>query len=177
MGETCGQTKISAKTMGSRDQIAYAGESTRPRLVDLDRRRLSGGTQLGVTNKSSYFRGSIIYYKVDEQQWLKERFEKMKDILEGSWAYQEMFREAKTKGLKQGLEQGLEQGLKQGLDQGKKEIERLVVHFVETHFPDLVPLAKQQVAHATTSQQLQKVLEKLFVARTSNEAEAVLLGK
>jgi predicted transposase YdaD len=104
-----------------------------------------------------------------EQQWLKERFDPMKDLFEGSWAYQEMFREAKAKGLKQGLEQGLEQG--------KKGMEQLVVRFVETHFPDLVPLAKQQIALATTSQQLQGILDKLFVAHTGNEAKAALLGK
>jgi hypothetical protein len=37
-------------------------------------------------------------------------------------------------------------------------------------------LAKQQAAQATTSQQLQEIVDKLFVAHTDNEAQAALLG-
>ena len=40
-----------------------------------------------------------------------------------------------------------------------------------------MPLARQQVALATTSQQLQEMLDKLFVAHADNEAKAILLGK
>jgi hypothetical protein len=63
------------------------------------------------------------------------------------------------------------------LKQGKKDLEHVVVRFVELHFPDLVPLAKKQAAQATTSQQLQEMLDHLFVAHTDHEARAVLLGE
>lgn len=56
-------------------------------------------------------------------------------------------------------------------------MEQLVVRFVEIHFPDLVSLAKQQATLTTTSQQLQEILDKLFVAHTDNEAKAILLGQ
>jgi len=93
----------------------------------------------------------------------------MEHILEESWAYQEMVQKGVAKGLKQGKQQGLEQG--------KKDMEQIVIRFVETHFPDLVSLARQQATQTTTSQQLQEMLAKLFVAHTDKEAKAILLDE
>jgi hypothetical protein len=42
------------------------------------------------------------------------------------------------------------------------------------HFPDLVLLAKQQAALATTPQQLQEMLDQLFVAHTEDEVRGIL---
>jgi predicted transposase YdaD len=121
----------------------------------------------------AYAISALTFKKKTERQWIKERFEKMEDILEESWAYQEMVQ----KGVAKGLKQGLEQGMQQGLEQGKKDMEQTLLHFVELHFPDVVPLAKQQAAQATTSQQLQEMLDHLFVARTNHEAKAILLSQ
>ncbi len=117
-----------------------------------------------------YAFSALMFKKKNEQQWLKERFDIMGDILEQSWAYQEMVQ----KGVAKGLEQGLKQGIKQGKQQG---LEHIVVRFVELHFPALVPLAKKRATQATTSKQLQKMLDNLFVAQTDHEARAVLLGE
>jgi hypothetical protein len=74
-----------------------------------------------------------------------------------------------------GLKQGLEQGAKQGLQQGVQALRTTLIRFVETHFPDQVSLAKQQAGLLTTQAQLQEMLDKLFVARTSDEARKMLL--
>ena len=124
-----------------------------------------------------YAFSALTFKKKKEQQWLKERFAIMGDILESSWAYQKMVQKGVVKGLKQGERKGLKQGRQQGLEQGKKDMEHVVVRFVELHFPNLVPLAKQQVALTTTSQQLQAMLDQLFVAQTDDEARVVLLGQ
>ena len=50
----------------------------------------------------SYALAALVFTKSEDKLWLKERFEKMHDILEESWAYQEMI----GKGLLQGLQQG-----------------------------------------------------------------------
>jgi predicted transposase YdaD len=113
-----------------------------------------------------YAFSALIFTEENDHQWLKERFDIMGDILERSWAYQEMVQ----KGVAKGLEQGLEQGKQQGLEQ-------VVIRFVELHFPDLVPLAKKQATQAKNSQKLQKMLDNLFVARTDLEARAILLGE
>ena len=105
----------------------------------------------------------------------------MKGFLEDNYAYREMVKWAQEKSLQQGLQQGLEQGLEQGeqkgLKQGKKDMEHIVIRFVELHFPALVPLAKQQAAQAKTSQKLKKMIDQLFVVHTEQEARAVLLGE
>ena len=94
----------------------------------------------------------------------------MQDILEESWAYQEM--------VQKGLAKGLEQGKQQGLEQGKREsLEQVIVQFVEIRFPDLVPLAKQQVAQATNAQHLHEMVGQLFAVHSEREARAVLLGE
>jgi predicted transposase YdaD len=112
-----------------------------------------------------YAFSALVFKQEDEQQWLKERFRSMQEILEESWAYQEM------------VEKGLAQGLEKGLEEGKKSLGEVLVRFVEIHFPDLVLLANQQAEKATTSQQLQEMIDGLFVAHTYNEARATLLGK
>ena len=109
----------------------------------------------------AYALSDLTFKKKDEQLWLKERFKRMEDILEESWAYQEM----------------VQKGVAKGLEQGKKDVEQIVIRFVELHFPDLVPLARQQATQTATSQQLQELLDKLFVAHTDKQAKAILLGE
>jgi predicted transposase YdaD len=113
----------------------------------------------------AYAFSALMFKTKNEQQWLKERFDIMGDILEKSWAYQEM------------VQKGVAKGLEQGKKQGKKDLEHVVVRFVELHFPALVPLARASATQATTSQQLQEMLDHLFVAHTDHEARAVLLGE
>ncbi len=142
-----------------------------------------------------YAFSALMFKKKKEQQWLKERFAVMGSILEESWAYQEMVQKGVAEGLEQGLKQGeqkglarglkqgeqkglargLKQGEQKGLEQGRKDLEHVVIRFVELHFQDLVPLAKKQATKAKNSQQLQRMLDNLFVAHTDDEARAVLL--
>jgi hypothetical protein len=114
-----------------------------------------------------YALSALIFKGEGEEQWLKERFTIMEDILEESWAYQEM--------VQKGMVKGLEQGVKQGLQQGLQALRTTLIRFVETHFPDQVSLAKQQAGLLTTQAQLQEMLDKLFVARTGDEARKMLL--
>ena len=103
----------------------------------------------------------------EEQQWLKERFNDMGDILESSWAYQEMVQKAVAK-----AEAKAEAKAKEALEKEKK---KTIVRFVELHFPALLLLAKKQVKQAKTLEQLQGMLDKLFIAHTDDEAKTALL--
>jgi flagellar biosynthesis/type III secretory pathway protein FliH len=120
-----------------------------------------------------YAWSALIFNQGTEQQWLRERFKMMEDILEDSWAYQEMVQ----KGMNKGLEQGLQQGLQQGLMKEMQALSAALIRFVETHFPDQLTLAKQQVELMTNSLQVQEMLDKLFVARTSSEVREILLSR
>jgi flagellar biosynthesis/type III secretory pathway protein FliH len=152
-----------------------------PLTKDGDRREvveevIEGLEQAGRTDllPLAYVFSAYTFDGENVQQWLIERFNTMKDLLEDNWAYREMVKWAEEKSLKRGIEQGVERGLKQGK---KEALEQIVICFVETHFPDLTSLAKQQAALIKSSQQLQKILNKLFVAHTDNEARAALLDK
>ena len=106
----------------------------------------------------------------------------MGDILESSWAYQEMVQkavakaeakaEAKAKEAAAKAEAKAEEKAKEALEKEKK---KTIVRFVELHFPALLLLAKKQVKQAKTLEQLQGMLDKLFIAHTDDEAKTALL--
>jgi predicted transposase YdaD len=99
-----------------------------------------------------------------DQQWLRENFMSVENIFEGTWMYDEI--------IKKGMVRGLEQG-------AQKELQALcttLMRFVETHFPDQLALAQQQVELTTTPSQVQELLDRLFVARTNDEVRKTLLA-
>ena len=100
--------------------------------------------------------------------------------LEDTWFYKHIEQKGMTKGLQQGMEQGLQQGLQQGMEQAMEhELQALratLLSFVETHFPDQLTLAKQQVEFTTTPLQVQDLLKKLFAARTNDEVKLILFS-
>jgi predicted transposase YdaD len=120
----------------------------------------------------AYVFSAYAFDKGNEQQWLKERFEKMKDMLEENWAYREMVQWAETKALEQGVKQGLQKGLQKEL----QALRTTLIRFVETHFPDQLASAKQQVELTTTPSQVQEMLDKLFVARANEDVRNILLA-
>ena len=85
------------------------------------------------------------------------------DILEESWVYQKILRE------------GLEEGREQGIEEGLQALRQTLITFMETRFPALVPLAKQQIDAIKSSDVLQCILNKMFSMHTSEEAEQYLL--
>src|SRR5437660_6319111 len=85
--------------------------------------------------------------KESEREWLTERFAMYHDILQESWVYQEILQEGREQGLEQGREQGREQALRQTL-----------LGCIETRFPALTPLAKQQTSTIKDSDMLQSVI-------------------
>ena len=94
------------------------------------------------------------------------------DILRESYVYQTILRE----GLEEGLEQGLEQGREQGLEQGREQtLRQTLMTYVETRFPTLALMAKQQTSTIKDATVLHTVLAKLFAVQTLEEAEQYLL--
>ena len=86
------------------------------------------------------------------------------DILEESWAYQEI--------VKKGLEKGLQQGLKKGELQAQRET---LLDIVQARFPELVSLTKKQTSNIKGPQMLRHLTVKISTAQTANEAEQLLL--
>ena len=74
----------------------------------------------------------------------------LKDILEESWAYQEMMEEAQKKAV-------------------EKELRETLLHIVQRKYPQLEPLATQYVNQVKEPEQLSSLIDRLFDAQNSEE--------
>ncbi len=81
----------------------------------------------------SYAFAALVFTKGVDKIWLKERFDEMQDILEGSWAYQEM------------AKKGLLKGIQQGIQQGARAMQEAAIKMVVKRFADLEELAKTRI--------------------------------
>lgn len=89
------------------------------------------------------------------------------DILKESWVYQEIGQEF--------LEQGIEKGRE---EERLREVQRqsqMLMSFVQTHFPEITALAKQQTEKIKDPEVLQSVILKLIAAQRLDEARQILL--
>jgi predicted transposase YdaD len=142
----------------------------------------------------TYGLASLIFRNEDDQNWLRRRFGMLDELLDESWAFQEILQRGQQKGLEQGLGQGLEQGLKQGLKQGLEQgleqglaqgreqgleqgiqksldlLRQMVITLVENLYPALVPLAKKKVGKIADQSTLQNLI--LQVSLAKQEAKA-----
>ena len=99
----------------------------------------------------------------------------LQDILEDSWAYQEMVAKGLQKGLEQGLQKGLEQGLEQGLQKGEvRGLREAIVDVVQERFPEITVLARKQVDMLEDPALLRRLIVKISTAQTVKQAEQAL---
>jgi hypothetical protein len=103
----------------------------------------------------AYAFSALALKQKNEQQWLKERFTIMDDILEDSWAYQEMVQKAVTKTR-------------------AEELRNMLVHLTTLRFPDLAGQAQRQAEQAKSQEQLRTMIDKLVTATTYQEARDAL---
>ncbi len=102
---------------------------------------------------------ALVFDNEADRDWLKRRFAVLRDVLEESWAYQEM----------------KQQGLTEGLEKGKREaLGRTLMSFVQKRFPDVVPLAEKHIAVTKDPEVLQHIIDELFAVQTTEEARHVL---
>lgn len=83
-----------------------------------------------------------------------------KKEIEDSWVYQGI------------LQEGFEQGLQQGL----QVMRRMLISYIEAHYPSLVELAKEQTGAIKNLDTLQQVTVKLLTLHTAAEVEGYLLS-
>jgi flagellar biosynthesis/type III secretory pathway protein FliH len=127
----------------------------------------------------TYNLAGLVFADESEQLWLVRRFEMLKDILEESWTFQKIKKEALEQGLEQGIKQGLEQGLKQGLEQGRQQMLQVqrqnLLLFVQARFPALIPLAEDTCKNIQEPEKVQDLIQKTLLAKGEIEARQLLL--
>lgn len=126
----------------------------------------------------AYLFSSLTFAKGEEQSWLKRRFAMFESILEESWAYKEMKQKAEKQGKEeaekkaeekwrqkslQEAQEGRQKGLQEGMIQS-------LLTIVEARFPALLPQAKALLEHTRDPQTLQRLLLKLTLAQSAEEA-------
>ena len=109
----------------------------------------------------SYAFAALAFTKAADKLWLKERFDKMHDILEESWAYQEIMGKGREEGHKEGHQQGYQQA---------------AIDVVVARFPDLETLAKTKITAIDDMQRLQHLIIDLSISSTREQMEQVLLS-
>lgn len=114
---------------------------------------------------------ALIFTEDDDRQWLKRRFEMLHDILESSWAYQEMVQTASEKAAQKALQQGRDEERQKALQQDRQ----VLTLYVEKQFPALVPLLKRQIDATNDPEVLQRLLIELFSVSDTEEAERTIL--
>jgi len=104
----------------------------------------------------SYAFAALVFKKSADKLWLKERFEKMHDILEGSWAYQEI--------------------MGKGHQQGVLAMQQTAINIVRRFFADLEELAKTRISAIEDLERLQQLILDLSISHTREQMEQVLLS-
>jgi len=102
------------------------------------------------------FAGLVFTDEMD-QQWLKERFHNMQEILEGSWVYQEMTAKSREEGRQQGLQQA-------------------AISIVTARFPALEQLAKAIIATISDLNHLEVLIVELSTSSSQEQTKQLLLS-
>ena len=77
--------------------------------------------------------------------------------------------------VEKGLNKGIDIGIEQGEMKALSALRPVLIHFVETRFPELASLAQQQAERINRPEALSTVLDKLFLAQTTESARQVLM--
>jgi predicted transposase YdaD len=119
----------------------------------------------------------LVFKDEISQQWLKERFSKVLDIIQESWVYQETLQKGREEGRQQGLEEGLEKGREEGRQQGALQaMQHMVVQMVAMRFSGLEQLAKALIATVSDLKRLEVLVIELSAATSREEAQQRLLS-
>ena len=119
----------------------------------------------------------LIFTDETSKQWLKERFNKVLDILQDSWVYQETLQKGIEQGIEKGREQGLEEGLEKGLSQGRLQgLQQAAISIVATRFPGLERLARLVITTISDLKRLEVLIIELSVATSREDVKQLLLS-
>ena len=107
--------------------------------------------------------GGLVFEEENEREAFRRRFRMFQNVLQDSWAYQEIGQEFLEKGREEERQKRV-QGLRQTIVSG-----------LQMRFPETLALAMQQIGGINEPEVLQTMLSRLFAAQTAEEARQILL--
>ena len=111
-----------------------------------------------------HFCAGLVFTDEVSKQWLNERFNKVLEIIQESWTYQET------------LQKGIEKGRQEGMQQGLQTAQQTAIGIVAKRFPQLELLAKAIIATTSDLHQLQMLAIELSIASSQEHAKELLLS-
>ncbi len=109
----------------------------------------------------------------NDLKWLRRRFAVFGDILRDTPVFQELLAEGLAEGLEKGLAEGLEKGIKEGELRAQRQT---LLAVVQERFPGIVDLAKKQADAIEDPEALRRLIVKMSIVQTSEEARQYLLS-
>ncbi len=96
----------------------------------------------------------------------------LEEVLEESWAFQEMRRKAYEQAYKQGYKAGYKEGLKEGLQAQRQSL----ILLIQKYYPALLQLAQNVCNTVQALEELQELFEKVLYAKDEQEVRQILLS-
>ena len=122
---------------------------------------------------------SLAFKSQEDQEWLRRRFEMLKDILRETPAFQQILEEGREEGLEEGLEKGLEKGRKEGseLEQQRhlQSLRQKLLNLIHVRYSGLSSLAQEQLPLIKEPEVLEDLFFKIAIAGSVEEVRNALL--
>ncbi len=112
----------------------------------------------------TYGLAGLVFENESDKLWLVRRFAMLKDILDESWTFQEIKKEAQKEAYKEAHKEGL-QAQRQSL-----------ILLTQKYYPALLQLAQDVCNAIQTLEELQDLFQKILQAESELEVRQILLG-
>ena len=113
----------------------------------------------------TYGLAALVFEKESEHLWLQRRFAMIDDIINASWAFQDMVQIGRKEGIKEGRKEGREEAKRQDL-----------LLFIKMCFPSLAQLAQNVCETTQTLDELQSLLENVLRTKDEEKVRQILLN-
>ncbi len=108
----------------------------------------------------TYGVAALVFESESEHNWLQRRFAMIDDIINASWAFQDLIQRGRKEGIKEGIEEAKRQDL---------------LLFIKTYFPNLDQLAHNVCNTTQTPDELQSIFENVLRTKDEERARQILL--
>ena len=142
--------------------MVLAQEGKRPEVVEevITSLQTVGGEAKRELLSLTYIFASLVFEKEADRNWLKRRFNMLRDVLRDTWAYQEIMQEGREEERQQRL----------------KDQRQMLMSLVQVHFSNIAHLAKERADAIKDPEALQSLILKVVAAQDEEEAKQILLS-
>jgi len=143
-----------------------------PDVVEMVIERLMTADKQGLLPITELLASLVFKDNPEYSNWLDRRFSMLRDILQETSAYQQIFQEGEDKGHKDGVKEGIKEGVKEGEILGLRQ---LLMDILQKRFPDVVQLAAPQVNAVNDPALLRDTILKMIEIQSMEEVLRLLL--